>query len=192
MPQYPLKIPAPLGWANRPSAAGAAGLVARFTMPDGRVVPMVSDGVRWKPLGAYVVAQPNANVTANTNEATLASVSIPGGLLGADGALRVLAVFSFTGTAGIKTMRMKFGGTTFVNSGPANTTLSASVFRVISNLSATSQVAIPVTAAEGGAQASVIVTGAVDTTADQQLVVAVQLASGADSATLTKLIVEVL
>ena len=119
-------------------------------------------------------------------------MTIPAGLMGADGSVRVTAIFTFVGTAGIKTMRAKFGGTTFVNSGPANTTLSASIFRTISNLTASSQVAIPVTAAEGGAQASTTVVGSVDTSADQAIAITVQLASAADSATLNKLLIEVL
>lgn len=179
-------------WATRPAASSSAGRYAFFTMPDGRKVAMVSDGARWRPVHSYAVLQPNASVTGTLTETTLATVSLPGTLLGSDGAVRITAIFGFTGTAGIKTMRAKFGGVTFVNSGPAVSTLSASINRTIANLTASSQIAIPVTAAEGSALASSVVTGAVDTTVDQPLVITVQLANVADSATLYKLIVEVL
>ena len=172
-------------------ADGTNGLSARF-ISGSTVFVAMSDGIRWRPVGAFVALQPNASVTGTTNETTLSSVTIPAGLMGADGSVRVTAIFTFVGTAGIKTMRAKFGGTTFVNSGPANTTLSASIFRTISNLTASSQVAIPVTAAEGGAQASTTVVGSVDTSADQAIAITVQLASAADSATLNKLLIEVL
>lgn len=179
-------------WAGRQAANNAAGQYAFFTMPDGRKVAMVSDGSRWRPVHAYAVLQPNASVTGTLTETTLATVSIPGTLLGSDGAVRITAIFGFTGTAGIKTMRAKFGGVTFVNSGPAASTLSASINRTIANLTASSQVAVPITAAEGNPQGSSPVVGAADTTLDQPLVITVQLANIADSATLYKLIVEVL
>lgn len=172
-------------------ADGTNGLSARF-ISGSTVFVAMSDGIRWRPVGAFVALQPNASVTGTTNETTLSSVTIPAGLMGSDGSVRITAIFTFVGTAGIKTMRAKFGGTTFVNSGPANTTLSASIFRTISNLTASSQVAIPVTAAEGGAQASTTVVGSVDTSADQAIAITVQLASAADSATLNKLLIEVL
>lgn len=180
------------GAGDAPQAGQWMGSVAGFTMQGGRTVQMISDGTRWKPIGPFIVLQPNASVTATVDETTLASTTIPAGLLGTDGSIRITAIFTFVGTAGIKTMRAKFGGVTFVNSGPANTTLSASIFRTISNITASSQVAIPVTAAEGNALASTTVVGSVDTTVDQSIVISAQLANAADRATLVKLIVEIL
>ena len=191
-PSFPSSTSFVGAWANRPSPVNNGGLYAFFTMPDGRRVAMVSDGARWRPVYAYALLQPNASVTGTTTETTLSSLTIPGGLLGADGAIRVTAIFSFTGTAGIKTMRAKYGTLTFVNSGPVVSTLSASISRTIANTTATAQVAVPITAAEGNAQGTSLLSGTVDSTVDQPLVFTVQLANIADSATLQKVIVEIL
>lgn len=180
-------------WAARPAATSSAGRYAFFTMADGRKSAMVSDGARWRPVYAYAVLQPNASVTGTLTETTLLTLTIPGGLLGADGTLRVYALFSYTGTAGTKTVRCKLGGQAFVNLAAAATNASTSVFKSLVNLSATSQLAMPAAALNDGLVAGgSVFTSTVDSTADQPLTITMQLANISDSATLQKVIVEIL
>lgn len=173
-------------------ADGTNGLSARF-ISGSTVFVAMSDGIRWRPVGAFVALQPNASVTGTTNETTLASVTIPAGLMGADGTLRVYALFSYTGTAGTKTVRCKLGGQSFVNLAVTAANASTSVSKSIANIAAASQVSMPVAAINDGLSAGgAVFTSTVDTSADQSFAVTMQLASAADSATLVKVIVEVL
>lgn len=173
-------------------ADGTNGLSARFISGSNIFVAM-SDGIRWKPVGAFATLQPNASVTGTTNETTLSSVTIPAGLMGADGSIRIYALFSFTGTAGTKTIRAKLGGQSFVNLAATATNASASVMKSVCNTSSSAQVSMPATALNDGLQAGgVVFSSAVDTTADQTFAVTMQLASATDSATLSKVIVEIL
>lgn len=173
-------------------ADGANGTSARF-ISGTNIFAAMSDGVRWRPVGAFATLQPNASVTGTTSETTLASITIPGGLLGADGTVRAYALFSFVGTAGTKAIRTKFGGSNFTSLSATAATLSASVSKSLCNLSVASQQSIAAgTLSDGSSQTVGVVTLAVDSSVDQQLAITVQLSNTADSATLVKVIVEVL
>ena len=50
---------------------------------------------------------------ADTTKTTLATIAIPAGAMGTDGALRVTAKWRFSGGAATKTVFTDFGGTTF-------------------------------------------------------------------------------
>lgn len=52
--------------------------------------------------------------TGDTTETTLATVTLPGGALGANGILRLTLIPKFTGTAGTKSIRAKIDGTGFM------------------------------------------------------------------------------
>lgn len=153
---------------------------------------MVSDGVRWRPIGPFVVLQPMAGVAATVDEVPVQQVLVPGGLLGADGGMRLYALFSFTGSGGARTLRAKFGGATFCFQAAGTANFSVSLSRVLSNVTPTSQIALPNAVYEGVLSGNPIFSSSIDTTQDQILSLSVQLASAGDSATLRKLIVEVL
>ena len=174
------------------SATGANGFSARF-ISGTNIFVVMSDGIRWRPVGAFATLQPNASVTGTTNETTLASITVPGGLMGADGSIRIYALFSFAGTAGTKTIRAKLGGQSFVNSAVAASNAATSVAKSVCNLTATSQTSMPAAAINDGLSAGgAVFVGTVDTGTDQPLLISMQLASAADSATLSKVIVEIL
>ena len=65
----------------------------------------------------YVLAQSAAAVShsGDTNEFTLATVTIPANMLGPNGRVEVKARFSFAGTAGTKTTKTKLGSNALVN-----------------------------------------------------------------------------
>lgn len=173
-------------------ADGTNGMNVRF-ISGTNIFAAMSDGIRWRPVGAFATLQPNASVTGTTNETTLASVTIPGGLMGSDGSIRVYALYSFTGVAGTKAIRAKLGGANFISLSSTAATLSASVSKNVVNLTASSQAALATgTISDGSSQTSGIVSLSVDTTADQAMALTMQLANAADSATLVKVIVEVL
>lgn len=171
-------------------ADGTNGMSVRF-ISGTNIFAAMSDGIRWRPVGAFATLQPNASVTGTTAETTLASVTIPGGLLGADGSVRAYVLYSFAGTAGTKLSRIRLQTTVMSSTTGAASDLSRSQFKYVSNILANSQASTP-GASDGAASNVVNVLSSIDTSADQPLAFTVQLANAADSATLVKVIVEVL
>lgn len=172
-------------------ADGTNGMSVRF-ISGTNIFAAMSDGIRWRPVGAFATLQPNASVTGTTNETTLASVTIPGGLMGSDGSIRVYALYSFTGTAGIKTIKLKFGGLTFASASAGNTNGERCLFRTISNIGQSSQRGSSEVAYSDTTGGVAIMSFAVDTSLDFNVSSSMQLANAADSATMVKVIVEVL
>lgn len=60
-------------------------------------------------------------VTGTTDETVLASITVPGGLMGPHGALRIRAKWFYTNSANTKTLKLTLGSAT-VNSLPKTTT----------------------------------------------------------------------
>jgi hypothetical protein len=128
------------------------------------------------------------NVTGTTNETALATVTIPAGAMGANGAVMIQTSWSYTNSANTKTLRIRLGGA----SGsvhfafPATTTATFSDLRRIRNRnSASSQVCSQATVAQGiGSSGAAIATSAVDTSVAVDLVISGQLALGTETITL--------
>lgn len=101
-------------WASLPAASASAGLVVRVT--DLNNALFMSDGTRWEPLnGQALIARGHAAITApaDINENTLASVTIPAGLMGVNGALFIREIWTMTNNANVKTRKVKLGSTIF-------------------------------------------------------------------------------
>lgn len=141
----------------------------------------------------------DASLTGTVNETALATFTIPGGTMGANGALRVTFMFSFTGSTNIKTLRLRFGGvsgTIYSLLGTATATfVSAQFMTIIRNRnSASSQIGF---STAGGSSPFVLnstanITSSVDTSNDVDVVITGQLASSGETITLQSAMVEVL
>lgn len=154
-------------------------------------------------MGLRAYARPNApvilaqsataqSVTGTTTETTLATITIPGGMMGANGKLRVSALFSMTNNANNKTPRIRLGGSETL-AAPFASASAISLARTIANRGATnSQLSEPGTSTGFGTAGSAVVTTAVDTSVDQSLTITGQLAVGTDTLTLEGYTVEVL
>lgn len=145
-------------------------------------------------LPVIVVAQSGAaqTLTGSTSETTLATITIPAGVLGPNGQVEVEALWSCTNSANNKTCRVKFGGTAFT-SAVLTTSAGVQTHTRIANRNATnSQVSLGATAVTGfGGTSATATTGAVDTTADVTLLLTGQLASAAETLTLESYVVTV-
>jgi len=134
-------------------------------------------------------------LTGTTLETAMASVVVPGGLMGPHGSLRITYRFSTPNNANNKTMRVRFGGIAGASLGSRSQSLSACSGQIvlISNRGIeNSQVGVPVDFPWGGNTGNAIATGAVDTSADQVAIITGQLSSGADTMTLEGWTFEVL
>lgn len=134
------------------------------------------------------------STTGDTNENTLATIPMPAGAMGANGALRISTLWSFSGT-NTKTARVRLGGI----SGTAHlgvtltTQTSLENIRIIRNRnSASSQVSYR--ANDGNsfvAVAAAVLTGAINTANDQDIVITGQLTNTGESVTLESYCVEI-
>lgn len=131
-------------------------------------------------------------VTGTTTETSAKSTTVPGGSLGANGVLMITCNCSHTNNANVKTIRVKYGGTTFLSI-PAANQARTHLRATIQNLNATNSQIGGTNAGNAstfGQSTSAQVTGSVDTTADQTVEVTAELATGTDTVTVHNLIVE--
>jgi hypothetical protein len=143
----------------------------------------------WRVLAAGAVA---ASHTGNTTETVLATVNVPAGAMGLNGALRFTAHFSHTNSANAKTLNVKLGGTSgraFATGAP--TTSDGNIYqRTIQNRGAqNAQVSQQHnTGVSYGAGAPR--TGTIDTSVAQDLVFTGQLTNSGETITLESYLVE--
>lgn len=135
--------------------------------------------------------------TGTTSETVMDTIVLPGGTLGPNGLLRfTLLLGGLTNNANAKTPRFRLGGvsgTVFFGSSLPST-VSAIIQRTVWNQNAeNSQVTYPSgTATSFSTTTAAITTGAVDTSVNQDIVLSLQLADGADSMTLRAYLIETL
>lgn len=174
--------------------AGRGAQNYSLTEADGLVpgyVPNAAGSTVSTVLGQSAIAQ---SVTGTVTETTLASLNIPGGMMGPSGVLRITALFTVTNSANNKTLQVKLGGTSFF--APVLTTsASAQAVVFIRNRGVqNSQIAAAPTGTTFGIGASTVanVTGAVNTALTQPLIITGTLANTGETITLEGFAVEVL
>ena len=161
---------------------------------------LIHDGSNWVKLPAaaetWQVLAASAMVvslTGSTAKTTLATVTVPGGAMGANGVLRITSLWSHTNSANTKTPRIEFGGTQYYGTALTTTATSRMYHTIANRNAANSQV--------GGAGSEIFNWGATtgslttsdaNTSADQDLVFSGQLANGGDTIALESYLVEVL
>jgi hypothetical protein len=134
--------------------------------------------------------------TGNTNETTLATVTIPGGSMGPNGVVRVTSLWSVTNSSNNKALIIRFGGT----SGTAYQNITVTTVGTVhfvtlirNRNSANSQVGHASGAGlPFGTSGGAVTTSSVDTANDVDLVVRGTLASAGETITLESYMVEVL
>lgn len=130
--------------------------------------------------------------TGTTSETTLLTVNIPANSLGANGYVDVDILFDVTNTAvATEIFRVKYGGTSFLQN-TNSTGLSYRTWVRIQNRNATnSQISGGGNPAGGvGSATSAGLTGAIDSTSNQNLTVTVQLGDATDSVTIQRYVIK--
>lgn len=134
--------------------------------------------------------------TGNTNETVLATVTIPGGAMGANGRLRITTTWTYPNSANIKTLRIRFGGpagTEYCVNAPTTTTTNRIQHEIINRGAENSQVSGQSIAHFGfGTGAAALVTSAQNTANAVDLVFSAQLASAAETVRLEHYLVELI
>ena len=130
--------------------------------------------------------------TGDTNETDLASFTVTGGTIGATGRLIVEATGTITGSAGNKTIQMKFGTLVVRTTGSVAGTGEWLIKATISNTATNAQRINVITSSH--ASTTIIgdyLTGTIDTTANQDIKITGTLANSADTITQTKFEIQV-
>lgn len=146
----------------------------------------------WTVLAASAVQVPH---TGDTNETALATITVPGGAMGANGILRVTTLHSFTNGADDKTLRVRFSGISGTAYGSWLTTATATLRAQcqINNRNAENSQAGATGGLTGfGPSTGALTTSAVDTTVATTIVITGQLENGANAINLESYLVELL
>lgn len=143
-----------------------------------------------RTLGNGAVA---VSLTGTTTETVLATVSVPAAFLGPNGLLLGTALWSFTNSANMKTLRVRLGGiggTVIDSATPTTQTSQRRGFEVNNRNSQTSQVTCGTGSTGGWGPANAPVTPAIDTSAAVDVVFTGQLANAGETITLESYFLE--
>lgn len=153
------------------------------------------------PSSSFYVLGKGANqvVPADTNEATLATVTIPANTMGPTGQLRIWTMWQVTGSTNNKVVRVYFGnglsGTKYLELTLVGATIvfDATVTQIFNQGVTNSQVGSPsATPPAGlGAGTGAVITSSVDTTVVQTITITGQKATGGETLKLVGYTVEI-
>ena len=174
---FPLKTST---WASRPTTAQVGDLI---TITDIGPVDEVFKwtGSRWAPLnGQCLIYSTNTtvSVTSTSSETELGSVTIPGGLMSANGILEISSLWSVTNNANTKTIRIKLGetsdpatgGTSFLSRSETSILYHQHLMIIRASNSTTSQKSTTPSLGTGfGVSTAAKQTGSYDTSTDKKL-----------------------
>lgn len=151
-------------------------------------------------LGApYVLCQSAISVSApaDTTEDVLYTCSVPGGMMGPNGRIRVTTIFTVNNTADAKTIRVRLGGASGTAIATRNLANNVSDYRQVTAAnrnSASSQIAPGAALAAGGWGSGTggNTTATINTVATTTVVVTCQKATAGDTCTLEDVLVELI
>lgn len=175
-------------YANMPAAASFSGQLyyASDLGPSG--IYIYSNGTNTYPAWPQVFDRfaGTSSVTGTTSETALRTTTIPANLLGINGGIYAMMTATQTNSGNNKTLRLRLGGisgTAFYNLAQSTISQWSSVCRFRNAGAANSQQSgsNPGATAGLGALALAYVTGAVDTTAAQDVVVSGELATSGET-----------
>ena len=178
-------------WANKPAIAPLGQIICITDVGENGSL-WRGNGTKWVRLNPIKIFSLSAPVplTSSTSVATLATITIPAGLMGANGKLKIYPLWSTTNNANIKTLRLNIGGTlcsTMVSQSIPNN----SGLLIIRNINSESvQKCSSGLVAGIGPSSGSIASPTVDTSAATTITITGQLAVDTDTLTLEDLFVE--
>lgn len=143
----------------------------------------------WQILGQSSVA---VSHTGDTNETTLATISVPANRMGANGRLRVTAHWSYTNSGNNKITRVRFGGSQATATTNTTTAQQKLMVDIGNRNSLSSQiVGIPGSSDALGTTTTAVTTLSIDTTSDRNVTITGALANTGETITLENYTVEI-
>ena len=179
-------------WANKPSVAPLGQIICVTDVGENGSL-WRGDGTKWvrlNPIKIFSLSAP-VSLTGSTSVVTLATITIPAGLMGANGKLKIYPLWSTTNNANAKTLRLNIGGALCSTMTSQNVPNNSGLV-IIRNINSESvQKCSSGLAAGIGSSTGSIASPTVDTTAATTITLTGQLAVGTDTMTLEDLFVEV-
>ena len=180
-------------WANKPSVAPLGQIICVTDIGENGSL-WRGDGTKWvrlNPIKIFSLSAP-VSLTGSTSVVTLATITIPAGLLGANGKLKIYPLWATTNNANVKTLRVVFGGGSALTTMTSQSVPNNSGLLIIRNLNSESaqKTSSGLVAGIGSSFGSIAST-TVDTTAATTITLTGQLAVGTDTLTLEDLFIEV-
>lgn len=179
-------------FASLPSASTVSGQIYRVT--DLSNALFISDGTIWKPVNGRCILACSAvaqSLTGSTSETTLASFTVPGGLMTANGSLILTTLWSNTNSANNKNLRIRHGATLAFSAVTTTAAVSRDERWIMNRNSASSQIVTYSAAQVGGFGGPTgTISGTVDTSADSTITFTGQLANSGENVTLNAYCIE--
>jgi len=179
-------------WANKPSVAPLGQIICVTDVGENGSL-WRGNGTKWVRLNQikfYSLSAP-VSLTGSTSVVTLATITIPAGLLGANGKLKIYPLWATTNNVNQKTLRAIFSGSTCSTMTSQSVPNNSGLVIIRNTNSESAQKTSSGLVAGIGASSGSIASTTIDTTAATTLVITGQLAVGTDTMTLEDLFVEV-
>ena len=179
-------------WANKPSVAPSGQIICVTNVGENGSL-WRGNGTKWVRLNPIKIFSLSAPVvlTGSTSAVTLATITIPAGLMGANGKLKIYPLWATTNNANVKTLRVVFGGSTCTTM-TSQSVPNNSGLLIIRNINSESvQKCSSGLVAGIGASTGSIASPTVDTSVATTITITGQLAVGTDTLTLEDLFIEV-
>ena len=178
-------------WDNKPSVAPSGQIICVTDVGENGSL-WRGNGTKWvrlNPIKVFSLSAPFV-LTGSTLAVNLATITIPAGLLGANGKLKIYPLWATTNNANVKTLRLNIGGmvcSTMVSQSIPNN----SGLLIIRNINSESvqKCSSGLVGGIGPSYGSIAAT-TIDTTAATTVTITGQLAVGTDTLTLEDLFVE--
>ena len=178
-------------WADKPSVAPLGQIICVTDVGENGSL-WRGNGTKWvrlNPIKIFSLSVPVS--TSSTSVVTLATITIPAGLMGANGKLKIYPLWATTNNANVKTLRALLGGSTCTTMTSQSVSNNSGLVIIRNTNSESAQKCSSGLVAGIGSSFGSIASTTVDTTAATTLVISGQLAVGTDTLTLEDLFVEV-
>ena len=179
-------------WANKPSVAPLGQIICVTDVGENGILCR-GNGTKWvrlNPIKIFSLSAP-VSLTGSTSVVTLATITIPAGLLGANGKLKIYPLWATTNNANVKTLRAIFSGSTCTTMTSQSVPNNSGLVIIRNTNSESAQKCSSGLVAGIGSSGGSIASITIDTTAATTLVISGQLAVGTDTLTLEDLFIEV-
>ena len=180
-------------WANKPSVAPLGQIICVTDVGENGSL-WRGNGTKWVRLHSIKFYDLSAAfvLTGTTLATTLATITIPAGLIGANGKVKFYPLWSNTNNANTKTLRVVLNGATTAYTGTLQNNVHNSGLLILRNFnSETAQRMSSGMAAGLGSTTGSIAATTVDTTAAVTITITGQLQVGTDTMTLESIFVEI-
>lgn len=145
-----------------------------------------------KPLVLAASAVKVSN-TGNITETALATITVPAGILGPNGQIEVVSLWSYTNSSNTKTVSVKLNGVAFLNLGTTTSAVAQPYTRIANRNNVASQIGFPSVTSTGlGTSSGALITSAIDTSVDTTLTLTGTLANSGETVSLESYLVRII